>query len=45
MKKIAIQEVKDSFHHAAVAKHFGASEYTLFKCITFKALTEAVAQA
>ncbi|XOD68810.1 MAG: aminotransferase class I/II-fold pyridoxal phosphate-dependent enzyme [Flavobacteriales bacterium AspAUS03] len=37
--------MKGYFHHAAVTKHFGKSEYELFEYMKFKALNKTIAQS
>jgi len=40
--KVAIQGIKGSFHHQAVANYFGLAEFELVECANFKAVFEAV---
>lgn len=40
--KIAIQGIKGSFHHQAVANYFGTAEFELVECANFKEVFESV---
>ncbi|WP_185853029.1 prephenate dehydratase [Blattabacterium cuenoti] len=45
MKKIAIQGVKGSFHHAAVSRYFEGCHYKLMECSSFRELSSSVAKS